>query len=441
VALLRNVAFIYTEYKTYNIALFYNKSNELLTKKGMIRIIFEYGLKMKPCVFISALGLLFFTNSCSVKNLQFIKKQEITYETGFSVRDPYGIFYNHEDKKEYFYIADMGETGKLLFFTVDGKRVMEIPTDSLSDWRNTTAIAVKNLDTVVFFMEGSPGESDDRIVLTDRTGRRLKIIELENIPPDENNVSYSFQKTEMNKNTFFDGNSVFLSASPVDMIIGSDILGSKNNALMLRTYIPIKHKSHCLLKYNIYTGTYQYALSAIWRTVCPDSNHYIVGFRHAVENNTVFMYSFSGNTVYLFDAATFKLKRKLEITSPHTKIGIPPATLEERINASYSRQLYLHGLLTGLIYDKYNRLYYVIIRHGAENDFLADKAPFSIQIYNKKCNKLLAEHVFDSKEYIPKSCMVTSQGLLIQHSSAKKDDNPTEVKFDLFKIKKILFTQ
>jgi hypothetical protein len=391
---------------------------------------------MKFYLFISVLGLVFLINSCSVKNPQFVKKQEITYETGFSVKDPYGIFYNQEDKKEYFYIADMGKIRKLLFFTVDGKKAMEIPTDSLSDWRNTTAIAIKNLDTIIFSMAGSPGKGDDRIVLMNRNGRRLKKIELGNFLPDENNISYFFYKSEMDKNTFFDGNSIFLSASPMDIVIGSDILGSKNNTLMLRTYVPIKHKSHCLLKYNIYTGTYQYALSTIWRTICPDTNYYILGFRHAVENNTVFVYAMGGNAVYLFDAATFKLKRKLEITSPHTKIGIPPATLEERIKASYSRQLNFHGLLTGLIYDKYNHFYYVIIRHAVEDEFLVDEAPFSIQIYDKKCNKLLAEHVFDGKEYIPKSCMVTSQGLLIQHTSSKKDYNPMEVKFDLFEIKK-----
>jgi hypothetical protein len=99
-----------------------------------------------------------------------------------------------------------------------------------------------------------------------------------------------------------------------------------------------------------------------------------------------------------------------------------------------------YGRIRWITYDKYNKLYYVAFTHRipcvGENylDF-EDEANFSIQIYNKRFEKLV-EQVFDEKKYNPKHCMVSSKGLLIGHSSATKDYSSYEIKYDLYEIKK-----
>ena len=380
------------------------------------------------CIFTSVLLFI----SCSAKSPQFVKKQEIVYQTGFPVRDPYGIFYNQENKTEYFYIADMMEYRKLLFFTIDGKKAMEIPTDSLATWRTTTGIAIKNLDTIIFIMSDI-GRGNDRIVFMDRNGNRWKKIELyDAIQADENNWKYFF----LGKwKVFFEQDELFLRILLVDKTVDSSILKTRNQELILSDIIPKTHQAHALLKYNIQTGQYQYALSDMWRIICPDTNLYLFSILFAIENNILFVYSATGNIVYLFDKDSFRIKKKIEITSPYADIGVLPCSLEGRIGWYFQNNIPLHGGLIDIMYDKYKHFYYVIIRHVPKDLMLLDEAPFSIQVYDAKFNKL-TEQVFNGEKYALRDCLVCSRGLLIMHSSSREDDNPTEVKYDLFKVKK-----
>ena len=383
------------------------------------------------CVFMVAL----FFASCAAKHVSFIKKQEIVYQTGFPVRDIYGVFYNTEDKTEYFYIADMGEYKKLLFFTTDGEKKIEIPTDSVTSWRTSRGIVIKNLDTIVFVQSGNPSMGSDRIVFMDRNGNRWKKIELNSaIQADESNWNYWFY-TRSN-NSFWEQNVFFLKTGLVHKTVDSSILKTKNQELILKDIVPKTHKSHVLLKYNIENGQYQYALSNMWRIICPDTNLYLLSIDFTLENNILFVYSsYSGNVLYLLDKNTFQTKKKIEITSSYTDIGVPPCPLEDRIGMYYEENVPLHGWLSKIMYDKYNHFYYVVIRHGVEDPLLQDEALFSIQVYDKKFNKL-SEQVFDGKEYNHTDCLVCSKGLLIRHSSSRRDYSPTEVKYDLFEIKK-----
>lgn len=379
---------------------------------------------------IAIISLLLF--SCVAKHPQFVKKQEIIYQTDFPMRDLYGIFYNTEDRTEYFYIAEMMDLKKLLFFTIEGKKAMEIPTDSVSNWRTTTGIAIKNLDTIVILMSGTVGKGNDRIIFMDRKGNRLKKIELDDaIQADENNWKYFFYK-----NSSFEQDILFLRAELIHKTVDSSLLKTKNYDLILRDIIPKTHKAHVLLKYNIQTDQYQYALSNMWRIICSDTNLYIFPPQFTVENNILFVYSAEiGNILYLLNKENFQIKKKIAITSPYTDIGVQPCSLGGRMGYYYQDNTPLHGELINIMYDKYNRYYYVIIRHATEDPLLKDEASFSIQIYDRKFNKL-TEQVFDGKEYYRGACLVCSQGLLIGHSSDRKDYNPTEVKYDLFKIEK-----
>jgi hypothetical protein len=410
--------------------------NGLDCKTVVFRIFFNsrYIMRVNACLCIFIIALFF--PSCKTKQVSFVKKQEIIYQTGFPVRDPYGIFYNVEDNTEFFYIADMMEFKKLLFFTIDGEKKMEIPLDSVANWRSTEKIIIKNLDTIIFFMAGSNSFNENRIVFMDRNGNRWKRIELNDvIHADKNNQNYCFT---VSKNSIMedDNDILFLSTEILYSSLDTNILNTKKQKLILKEAVYKKHKIPALLKYNIQTGEHQYALSNMWRIICPDTNLYLLEISFAFINNTLFVYSFTGDVLYLLDAKSFKIKKKTTITSPHTDIGRKPCSLDDYAEQwYYETDGHLHGQLSRIMYDKYNHLYYIVIRHSTDNPLLQDETLFSIQVYDKKFNKL-SEQVFDGKEYSWDACLVCSQGLLIQHRSERKDYNSTKVKYDLFKIEK-----
>ena len=353
--------------------------------------------------------LLFFT-SCTIRKTQLVKSQEFIYQTGFPDWDPCGVFYDKENNTEYVYFASMAYKKKLLFFSLGGEKLIEIPTDSISDWRTANGIFVTNLDTIVFIMGGC-GTKNIRIIFMDKQGNCFKKIDINDVvQTDENNRKYNTSYGNIFENGVF-----FLKTSPADY-----------------SY-QIKHKSHVLLKYDIQTGEYQYALSDMWRRICTDTNLYIQDINFAVENNILFVYSQTGNMLYLLNKNTYKINKKIKIVSSYTDIGVEPRTIEDISMEHYEREVPLHGQLVDIEYDNYNRLYYVFIRHADSS--LKNDASFSIQIYNKKFKKL-SEQVFDGKEYKP-NYMICSQGLLLRNNSSRRDyDDSTKIKYDLYKIKK-----
>jgi len=341
----------------------------------------------------------------------------------------------------------VGYKKKLLFFTVDGKKMLEIPADSISDWRTTTGIIVKNWDTIMFVMSGH-GVGSSRIIFMDKKGNCFKKIDLDDVVhADENNGRYDFA------GTIFDQNVFFLHASPSYQYVYSSFYGKKkvfypNSAPMYiiqdsfffnhnnyrLSLFPLKHKAHTLLKYNIQTGQYQYALLNMWRTICPDTNLYLWNMNFALENNILFIHSTTGNVLYLLDKNTFKIKKKMKITSPYTDIGIPPCSLEKIVKRYYETNIPLHGQLANIRYDNYNNLYYIFVRHAVNDPLLEDEASFSIQIYSKKFKKL-TEQVFDGKKYSTNNYMICSHGLLLRNNLSQKDYNDsTKVQYDLYKI-------
>ncbi len=392
---------------------------------------------MKVKFMFYVIFLVVLISSCSVKTLQLVKTQELIFETGFPIRDPYGIYYNPENSTEYFYIAELMEFRKIMFFKLNGEKAFEIPADSIANWRSTSGIAIKNLDTIIFVMSSHTGVGDDRIVFMDRTGKRWKSINLMTaIEPDENNVKYEFYANPVANNIFFDGNDLFLHSSFVTKTLDSTILKSRNKQLIFKESVLLERETNSLLKYNIFTNKYQFGLSNMFKTtICSDTTYPF--FMHfAVENNLLIVYSATGNILYVLDKETFEIKKQITIESPHTKLNIPCATLEERINNYYHKLLNSeYGCFSKVLYDNHNKLYYVTFRHAPISSTLKDEAPFSIQILNEDFKKL-TEQVFDGKKYNIRTCLVSSKGALIGHHSSPTDYIEAKLKYDLFELKK-----
>jgi hypothetical protein len=304
----------------------------------------------------------------------------------------------------------------------------------------------------------------------DKKGNCLKKIELSDtviVQVDENNEKYFFSGNAFERNVFF------LKASPIYRYVSRsfkipvydekkafelspELLYTIRDSFLLQTDYDrlyngtIKHKNHSLLKYDIQTGQYQYALSTMWRTICPDTNLYLRDMDFVLENNILFVYSRTGDLLYLLNKNTYKIDKKIKIASSYTDIGFPPCSKKDLIEGYYEKNIPLHGQLLNILYDKYNHLYYVFIRHSVNDPFLINQAyirhsvndpffidgsSFSIQIYNKKFKKL-AEQIFDGKEYTPNHYIICSQGLLLRNNSSQMlYDDSVKIKYDLYRIK------
>jgi hypothetical protein len=368
---------------------------------------------------------------------ELVKRKEITYKTGFAHRGISGVFFNKEDSTEYVYFAAFLQPKKLSFFPVLDEETpkIEIPLDSIMDWRTVKGIAIKNLDTIILVNSSSMYSARSKITFIDRKGHCWENLHLdEMILADENKFKYSyFLPCDIPLN-FLDNDIVFFNANK-SYREGDSV--PKDNKDYLKYIIPLSRQSSILMKFNTNTHQYQQILSNIWNIECPDTNLYIVGFQFSLENNILFIYSQTGNKLYLLDKETFEINKEIEIKSPYTGIGKAACSLEDRYESYYNDN---YGRLRWITYDEYNELYYVAFTHEVKDvkDYSMNfehTASFSIQIYNKVF-KQLAEQVFDGKKYNPKHCIVTSKGMLIGHSSATKDYSPYEIKYDLYEIKK-----
>jgi hypothetical protein len=172
----------------------------------------------------------------------------------------------------------------------------------------------------------------------------------------------------------------------------------------------------------------------MWNIESPDTGKYISGFDFTLENNILFVYSRTGNKLYLLDKETFKINKKIQIKSPYTNIGKAPCSLEDRMKPYNDN----YGQIQWVLYDKYNQLYYVTVTHeipDSEKTLIKNETSFSIQIYNKNFKKL-AEQFFDGKKYNPFYCILSSEGLLIRYNSFSEAYNLHEIQYDLYELKK-----
>jgi hypothetical protein len=204
-----------------------------------------------------------------------------------------------------FILALLDSQKKLSFFTVlNGETPkIEIPLDSVLDWRTVKGIAIKNLDTIILVNSSTFHTAQDRLVFMDRKGRRWENLHLdEMIPADENRFKYFyFLRYDVPLN-FLDGDFVFLNANE-SFQEGDN--PPKDKREYLRYAIPLIRQSNILIKFNINTHQYRQVLSDMWNIECPDTNLYILGFQFSLENDILFVFSYTGNKFYLLDKETF----------------------------------------------------------------------------------------------------------------------------------------
>ena len=370
---------------------------------------------------------LFLTNC---KSPQFVKTKEISYHTGTAVLWRYnGTYYNQEDKKEYIYFADVFRDRKLMLFNLDGVLEKEIPLNKTIDYYEVTGVVIKDIDTIIVF--DHLGQSSHRITYTDREGNCWRKIMLNEIVPIENEDIYGFYYSgfgnSLSDNSFFMRTIWFRYKD-------RRLYGSTSESK--QQYYRKLYTMPCVLSFNLETLTYQFALDTLWRYFCPDTALFI---GHTIEitseNNNLFVYTPVSNKLYIMDEESFKVKKIITVDSKYSKIGIDPYPMAK--HKMFLEDKLVAGKILKVLYDKYNKMFYVITWHEVSKEeipFFSER-PFSIHIYNWKFKKL-GEQYFEGNTYDPRDCMVTQKGLLIKHNENSEKYDPTVMKYDLYELKK-----
>ncbi len=382
-------------------------------------------------IFVYCLIILFACTGSEAP--QFIKVKEIAYQTGTSVlwRNN-GVFIDSETKQEYLYFADV-TTGKdkIMFFTVDGELKQEVPIKEVLSGRTVNGVVVKGWDTIII-IEKAPPEYN-RLSFTDRRGHLLRRINLNHAVFKDNPWDMFLYGHSPLGNSLY-GNYLYLS-SHWNRRIGEPRI--ENEAERIQHFYREAYQYPPVVQYNIETMECKQAFREMWRTFCPDTNlSFSYGIRFTCENGLLFISSNISSDIYVADALTMEIKDIIKIKSNYTQIGAKPYSRGNQ--GQFNVDELITGQILSVLYDQYNDLYYVTIRHGAASEDQApffSEQPFSVQIYNSGFEKL-QEQYFEGKQYDARDCMVTQQGLLIKHNDNKKDYNPEVTKYDLYELKK-----
>ncbi len=219
--------------------------------------------------------------------------------------------------------------------------------------------------------------------------------------------------------------------SPMILNNNSVYMRAGSNATPLKFY-----KGKCLFIYNLQSR------KGIIKVPFPEIYHHNKDFGKYGSSfclfNNQLIYSFEIDpNLYIYDLQGNLLKSINAKSNFLNKIEFIDST--KLTDIDFFRKFNLtHGSYYKLIYDKYNQLFYRIIRHNMplldSNNFVYNlfEADWSIIILDENFN-ILTEQVFKGKEYDFSSILPTPMGLLI-YKNPKLDRE--HIAFDIYKFKK-----
>jgi hypothetical protein len=143
----------------------------------------------------------------------------------------------------------------------------------------------------------------------------------------------------------------------------------------------------------------------------------IEGENYLIAENTAYYVSGHSDSIYIFDSK-YKLNKIKKIHSNYYKIDCRPIKIkdyEKNMNLN-NENVWSHSFIQTLIYDKYRKVFYCIIR--GPGDIITRYMPFSIIVMDENLNSLY-EQKFDGHVYNP-FVFVGKKGLYI-HKMDKKE--------------------
>lgn len=140
------------------------------------------------------------------------------------------------------------------------------------------------------------------------------------------------------------------------------------------------------------------------------------------------------DTLYVYDDSNSSNPQKFSCKSDYISDLPKQRAINKSRSTNINKKLIENSFYQGIYYDKYRDVYYRIakLKHDYKDDegyINKEKSRYSIMVINQNF-EVCAEQIFNHKDYLSNSLLVTKEGILL-----KKPDNKTGVsRYTLFKL-------
>ncbi|MDR1847574.1 MAG: DUF4221 domain-containing protein [Bacteroidales bacterium] len=405
--------------------------------------------KRSIIIYIASLIIFILCYSCKTENIKLVKDKDVFFKTEcMAICRTSGVYFDSTLNKDLFYCTDILTNKCIKIFDFDCNLVKTIKLDSIPKLDYMCIVQVVSNDTVIMLgnQDGNP-YYQDMIYVCDFNGRLKKTVVF---PRDYYKSDYKsdyYKKPSIGNNIYYN-NKVYLKN-----IVEDYWYYNKNN---------MTPETTCIMDSLIMNSAYMAAIDLSDTTtnlIQPlfDSIYrenfekgYIVegnSFYH-IANNKLFLPIGHNGKVYVVNLDTQKIERTFQLTSKYTGIGFNYKMFVEGKEKSVypARDFLTHkagGFVERIIWDKYNKLYYVAISHENKQDVDYNKietmaaSTFSILIYDENFN-IKGEEVLPRKYlWYAATILVSPKGLWFQTGKyTDKDYDKNFQKFTLYRINK-----
>lgn len=377
------------------------------------------------------LFFLLFNISCQSKEIKMEQHNvEIKLNTNFSARFR-GEYFDSKAKQNYYFYADPITYKCAKIFDTNFYVIDTIPLTNIPYSDHIKTIQILGNDTIFV----SVGDPILFIYLLNFEGKIIKTINTSDWAAKYSNkfsiATPLFQNKAYENFKFYtkyylkrDDNKYYYTPDfnyilKIDsMVMNSPFLASftiDSESLVITTHLD-----------NIYKENYNYG-------------YYIDEMpEFYLFNNKAIIPIFHVGKIYVYDLNKNLIEKQFKITSRYTKIGFKSKKKEKNNIGEMSAEQVLYkfhyaGKLQSLIWDRYQNVYYFIIRHQTKEE--RKFKTFSIIVFDDKFNFKGETKFDDYNKYKFSDLKVTSKGLLINSNNLNHENYEKGIeKYTLFTI-------
>jgi len=395
-------------------------------------------IKKKSLKVNLSIGLLFFILwSCSSDENNIIKKNSLTFKTGFEASYRFsGIFIEKSNKTEYLYFADPITAKCLKTFKLNGTLIDSVPfANALNFIGEVNGISVISRDTIIL-----NSQITNLLVLINSKGQCIKKIYMDSLVNRNKKGDYfELSSSFLDKKTI--GNSILFRAEwrynhnesePTDVIENLLFFNKKQ----------YNSPYFCKINFNDKTTPVMFGLSNFYLNFTSSSSDYCNDVPlYTCVNNHLFLHTIYSNELFVINEKNLHIEKKIPITSRYTKIGATSFPINvsniHKLQVIHDSIQSTSGRLFNFFYNTNNNKYYVFIYHAVaaslEKTIGYKKLPYSILSMDSSFSDF-KEYNIESNTYFGAFSIMTSQGLIINTPSNNRNENNEYTRFTKFEF-------
>ena len=376
------------------------------------------------CIIVLLCATFLLCCKAKEEGLRLIKGDDVSFHLGW--KPSYrcnGTYFDSKIGKDLFYFTEYNTNKCMKLFDEDFNLINTIKLDSLPNRGMIRAMQVIDHDTILVLCGFRPVEF---AYLVNFEGKVVGEVNFESpIKQDTNNIQLDHSSGDVD--FYYDGNiymkytfneSHYFANYSYDLVTHSDSM-MMDYPFMVSINLDNNPITLDKLFDNIYKENYKYGYAI-------DSYA-----RYCIANGKLFMPIGHNANLYVADLKTKQIEKVLKVSSKYTQTGFDiedykfaPDHYKDLKHDEYIHSSSIAGGFYSVIWDKYRKVYYFVIKHSC-SDYNPQKKryhpdSFSIQVFDENFNKK-GETKFLVKDYWYGESLINSKGLLVQKRNASDD--------------------